>query len=288
MLCVAALGCTVLGHVAAAEPRAFLKNGVTAHRGNSGEFPENTMPAFESALALGVDWIELDIYLSKDRQVVVCHDKDTARVGDKNLLIAESTYAELLTVDVAAGFRRTRKLTLAQCPPHRVPLLEDVLKLAMRQNRTRLSLQPKDECVQAAFEVIRRLTAEKWVGFNDGSLNKMRQVKTQNRKVPVFWDRGAQSDIAKDILTAKEEGFESLVMNEKGLTREKVDAIRRAGFEVGVWTVNDEAEWKRFLAMGVQRIYTDYPARLLSLQKENFDREASRVTAPRKSREDNV
>jgi len=244
---------------------AFLQNGVTAHRGNSGELPENTIPAFESALSLGVDWIETDIYLTQDQQVVICHDTDTARVGDKNLDIATSTYAELLTVDMATDFRRRYNLTIEQCPPLRMPLLADVLRIVMKQNRTRFSLQPKDECVNAAFEVIQQMRAEKWVGFNDGSLTKMRQVKSLNPDVPVFWDRDAQSDIANDILIAQTEGFESLVVNKEGLTEEKVDAIRQAGLMAGVWTVNSEEELKHFLSIGVQRIYTDYPALLLQL-----------------------
>lgn len=85
---------------------SFLLNGVTAHRGNSGEFPENTMPAFESGIEVGADWIELDILRTRDGQLVVIHDETTSRVGDKMLIVSESTYDELVTVDVASGFRR--------------------------------------------------------------------------------------------------------------------------------------------------------------------------------------
>ncbi len=257
--------CTAL--LSHAETATFLHNGVTAHRGNSGECPENTLEAFQSAIDVGADWIELDVYLTKDRQLVISHDKDTGHTGDKTLSVTNSTYAELLTVDVATGFRKHKKLTAAQCPPARMPLFSDALKLIIKQNRTRLSIQPKDECVQAAFDIIRELKAEKWVGFNDGSLNKMRQVKTQSKAVPVFWDRNATTDIEQDIRTAREEGFESLVVQHKGLTKEKADKIRQTGLEVGVWTVNDEASMRAFLAMGVERIYTDYPARLLRLKK---------------------
>jgi len=244
----------------------FLHNGVTAHRGNSGECPENTLRAYASAIALGADWIELDVHLTKDHQLVISHDNDTGHTGDKKLGIAHSTYAELLTADVAAGFRTARKRSLADCPPVRMPLFADALRLVMRQNRTRVSIQPKDDCVQEVFNVVRELNAEKWIGFNDGSLAKMRQGKTLSKTVPVFWDRDAGFDVDTDIRTAHEEGFESLVVQAKGLTKEKTDKIRSAGLEVGVWTVNDEAAMKTFLAMGVQRIYTDYPARLLRLK----------------------
>lgn len=252
----------------AEETASFLHNGVTAHRGNSGECPENTLQAFQSAIDAGADWIETDVYLTKDRQLVISHDRDTGHAGDKKLSITNSTYAELLTVDVATGFRTRNKLSLARCPPERIPLFADALKLVMKQNRTRLSIQPKDECVQAVFDVIRELKAEPWVGFNDGSLNKMRQVKTLSKRVPVFWDRDAKADIAKDIRTAREEGFECLVVHFKGLTKEKVDKIHQAGLEAGVWTVNDEAALKAFLAMGVDRFYTDYPTRLLRLKTQ--------------------
>jgi glycerophosphoryl diester phosphodiesterase len=256
-----------LGRAEPASP-GFLRNGVTAHRGNSGEFPENTLQAFESALALGADWIELDVYLTKDRQLAVTHDADTGRVGDKKLPVAASTYAELQTVDVAARFRTLKKLTPAECPPARIPLLADVLRLAVKQNRTRVSIQPKDECIQEAFRVIRELNAEAWVGFNDGSLNKMRQVKTQCKAVPVFWDRNADADLEKDIRIAREEGFECLVVHRNGITQEKVNMIHRARLAVGAWTVNDEAEMRSFLALGVDRLYTDHPALLLRLRKE--------------------
>ncbi|RYG75547.1 glycerophosphodiester phosphodiesterase, partial [bacterium] len=59
----------------------FLRNGVTAHRGASHAFPENTMRAFRGAIELGVDWVELDVFLTKDGQVVVSHDPTTGRVA---------------------------------------------------------------------------------------------------------------------------------------------------------------------------------------------------------------
>ncbi len=98
---------------------SFLVNGVTAHRGNSGDFPENTLPAFKSGIEVGADWIELDILRTKDGKLVVIHDKSTERVGDKNLSVPDSTYKELLAVDVATDFRRRSGKTVEECP---VPL----------------------------------------------------------------------------------------------------------------------------------------------------------------------
>ena len=96
-----------------------MSNGVTAHRGNSTEYPENTRVAFESALGLGVDWIELDIHQTRDQQLVVIHDADTGRVGDRKALISQTHYEELKEIDVASRFRRGKGLSLPQCPKAR-------------------------------------------------------------------------------------------------------------------------------------------------------------------------
>jgi glycerophosphoryl diester phosphodiesterase len=105
----------------------FLNNGVTAHRGNSAEYPENTMPAFRSGIEIGADWIELDIFRTKDGKIVVIHDRTTQRVGDKNLVVPESTYEQLLTVDVATEFRNRQGKSVEAVPRQTIPLLKDVL-----------------------------------------------------------------------------------------------------------------------------------------------------------------
>lgn len=247
---------------------SFLNNGVTAHRGNSGEFPENTMPALKSGMEVGADWIELDIFRSQDGKLVVIHDGTTERVGDKQLDVMESTYSQLLTVDVAADFRRRTGQSTDQCPAQKISLLEEVLRLVMKQDRTRVSIQPKMDCVAEAVALVRKLGAERWVGFNDGNLQYMAEVKRLAPDIPVFWDRGADTKIDEDIRTAKQHGFEALVLHHSGVTAEKVQKVKSAGLEIGAWTVNDRATMERLLDLGVQRIYTDQPRTLLITKLE--------------------
>jgi len=247
---------------------SFLRNGVTAHRGNSGEFPENTLPAFQSGIDVGADWIELDILRTQDGKLVVIHDRSTGRVGDKNLGVVESTYEELQTVDVATDFRRRSGKAVAECPPQRIPLLKDVLRLVMAQAQTRASIQPKMNCVADAMALVRSLGAERWVGFNDGNLEYMAEVKRLAPDIPVFWDRGGNTDVDDDIAAATQHGFESVVLHHGGITAEKARKLKAAGLEAGVWTVNDRPTLLRLLAMGVERIYTDEPRLLLAIHAE--------------------
>jgi len=249
----------------AAGAGGFLCNGVTAHRGDSGQQPENTLAAFRSAITAGADWIELDVRCSRDGRLVVSHDPTTWRVGDRNLVVSEATADQLRPVDVAADFRRRHGRSLSQCPPQRMPLLEEVLGLVMSQRQTRASLHPKTPCVQAIIALARQRGAEAWIGFNDGDVNRLAEAKRLAPRVPVFWDRG-ESDIAADIRVAKQHGFETLVIHERAITPQKVAQLKQAGLGVGVWTVNDPLAWERFLAMGVERIYTDHPGRLLAFK----------------------
>ncbi|HBL41764.1 MAG TPA: hypothetical protein DDZ90_00040 [Planctomycetaceae bacterium] len=266
------LGPTVRTTVAdAGSETRFLQNGVTAHRGNSGEYPENTMPAFRSGVAVGADWIERDIFITKDGQLVVTHDQTTGRVGDKNLDVAGSTYEELKTVDVATDFRKRHQLTKKECPPARMPLLEEVLKMIKQQHKTRVSIQPKADCVKKAVALVKQLKMEPWVGFNDGNLKYMTQVKQLAPAIPVFWDRGADTDIDVDIKIAQQRGFAALVLHHQGITAEKVRKIKAAGLEPGAWTVNDPAVMKQLLKQGVERIYTDEPALLLQLKQRQSE-----------------
>ena len=253
----------------ASQPNTFLRNGVTAHRGNSSEFPENTLAAFESGIAVGADWIELDLFRTVDGKLVVIHDRQTGRVGDRDLNVTQTPYADLASVDIAFKFRETRGLSLEACPKTSMPLLEDVLKRVMQQAETRVSIQPKMACVPEAIALIRELKCERWCGFNDGNLELMSQVKKLAPEIPVFWDRPPGTNLDADIKTAQSLGFESLVLHHTLINSESINKVRAAGLEVGAWTVNDLAMLHRFKKLGVDRIYTDHPRELLALQNFN-------------------
>ncbi|MDA9777760.1 glycerophosphodiester phosphodiesterase family protein [Rubripirellula sp.] len=244
--------------------------GITAHRGNSGMFPENTLPAFENAIELGVDWIELDLFLTKDQQLVVIHDQTTERTGDRALDVTKSTLQEIQSVDVANDFRNRHKLSISDCPPQHIPQLEDVLNLVMRQNRTRVSIQPKVDCVAKAVEVIQKMGAENLVGFNDGNLKLMIKAKKLAPDATIFWDRGVNTNINEDIQTATQYRFHALIYQDQGISLEKINRTKMAGLNVGAWTVNDPDRIRELLRMGVNRIYTDYPQRMIKIiQEEN-------------------
>ena len=76
-----------------------------AHRGFSGCYPENTMLAFEKALAAGCEGIELDVQLTKDGRIVIIHDEAIDRTSDGSGLVKDLTYEELSQADFSYRFR---------------------------------------------------------------------------------------------------------------------------------------------------------------------------------------
>lgn len=242
-------------------------SGVTAHRGDSTDQAENTILAFERAIELGADWVECDVFKTGDGQLVVIHDANTGRVADRNLSVPESTYAELRTLDVAHGYRQATGKTLVTAPPARIPLLEDVIRLIKTQKRSRLSIQPKQDIVDEVMALVRSLNAEPWIGFNEGSLERLQRARELAPTVMIFYDTNGQ-DTARHVAEAGRHAFESIVMYHKNVTQEDVDLVHAAGLEAGAWTVNSLDEMRRLLDLGIDRIYTDAPYDLMMLKKQ--------------------
>jgi glycerophosphoryl diester phosphodiesterase len=214
--------------------------GVTAHRGASGERPENTLAAFAAAVQLGVDWLECDAHLTADGHVVVIHDGRTGRTGDVDLAVAETSLAELQAVDAAAQFRERRGLSVEQCGKHTIPLLSEVLELVMQtSDDVRLSVQPKADCVAQIWAVVCATGIDQHrIGFNDSSLEYMSQARQLAPAATIFWDRVwghpagpplASNQLEEDLAIATEQGFNCLVLHKGGCSAEAVATIHRAG-----------------------------------------------------------
>lgn len=99
---------------------------VIAHRGFSSKYPENSLLAFERAIALGADGAEFDIQLSSDGVPVIFHDESLKRITGDDLLIKDLTLRELKTLDVSYHFA-------GQCPVQRIPTFDEYCELVREQ-----------------------------------------------------------------------------------------------------------------------------------------------------------
>lgn len=231
-------------------------NGVAAHRGNMSVFPENTMEAFESAVRLGADWLELDIQKTSDGHLVVTHDAVTGRTCNADLKVSESTLHQLRELNFGAFFNDGKH--------YQLPLLEEVFELVRSANK-RVTIQPKcNGVVLPAIQLANRMNMQNCIAFNELNCEYLVEAKLQDSSIPVFWDRLPDTEVSTDIHIAKQFGFDCLMYVHDGLKENTVEAVRAAGIECGVCVVNDETDMERFLNWGIRMFYTDYPALLLS------------------------
>ncbi|GMR23946.1 MAG: glycerophosphodiester phosphodiesterase [Acidobacteriota bacterium] len=245
-----------------------------AHQGGRGLWPENTLYAFAKAKELGVDVLEMDLRATVDGAIVVMHDASVDRTTEGSGRVDEMTLAEVRELD--AGYRfedasgqfphRGRGLT--------VPKLEDVLS---RFSTARLIVEMKEFTPELAAKLCRILeqagaTDRVLVAsFGHDSMRAFREAcpavatsATMREGLALYQlNRMGLASLYRSpavALQIPERLGERRVLEPRLL--ELADAFN---IKVQVWTVNDEADMKRLLDMGVQGIITDYPDRLLRL-----------------------
>jgi glycerophosphoryl diester phosphodiesterase len=240
---------------------------IVAHRGASHDAPENTLAAFNLAWEKQADAIEGDFYLTKDRQIVCIHDKTTKRVSPKQraLKIAESTFDELRKLDVGSWKHKryeaeripTLKEVLAtvpdgkqiyvevKCGPEILPLLK--LQLAAS------GLKPEQIVIICFDKTVVTQSRKMMPQYKANWLTSYKQSTLKRTWAPT----------RADVLTSlKRTGATGLGTKGelKVIDRPFVKAIRAAGFEFHVWTINDADLARTFKSLGVQSLTTDRPA----------------------------
>ncbi|GAA4238802.1 glycerophosphodiester phosphodiesterase [Actinomadura meridiana] len=259
---------------------------VHGHRGARGLRPENTLPGFAHAVALGVDAIELDVGLTADNEVVLNHDqtlsphnlKDTkpAHPGDPaypyvGKRIRDLTLPQLRTINAGAGGIPTLTETCALLapthitlsvelktdptwPPHEIDLLlgttVEILTSAGLTNRTRL----------LAFDW-RVLTQAR---DNHPTFGRVALAERKTLTPNTTWLAGQSP--ADPVSAAAEIGATAFSPEHVLTTPPLVEAAHARALPVIVWTVNTPEEMTRFIDYDVDAIVTDYPDRLIQLQ----------------------
>jgi glycerophosphoryl diester phosphodiesterase len=227
---------------------------IIAHRGFSGAAPENTLIAFQKAIDIGADYLELDIHRTKDDSIVVIHDKSVNRTSSNNLkgLVAEMTYNELNKVRV--GYSKKFK---DEYTNEKIPTLIEVLKLA--RGKIKVCIEIKVYGVEKeVLKIINELDLHDDIiifSFHYPVLAKIRQL---DKNIPTLYliDKADKFtlDYAKIIkVNAIGVGYRTTI------TQEFLDSAHKNQLEVWKWTVNDENKMQQLLDLGIDGLITNYP-----------------------------
>jgi glycerophosphoryl diester phosphodiesterase len=229
-----------------------------AHRGNWREAPENTLPAIQSAIDLGVDMIEIDVHRTKDGHVVVSHDHDLFRMFGTHGIIKDLTLAEVQTF-------RDKFLGLP------VPQLYEVLDIIKKSNVIlNIELKAADietECIEMVKE---RQMGHQVVYSSFMAPPLMRLKELDPNSVVCFLSGQFPLNNFKIYLdAAKMVGAAYMNMHYATITPDTFQKVSEAGFKIMAWTVDAPKEMQRLIDLGVDTIITNEPARLQEILKKN-------------------
>lgn len=232
-----------------------------AHRGASGEYPENTRLAFAKAIETGADMIELDCQLSRDGHVVVFHDERLTRTAGVRGAIRDKTLQELKRLDIG----RWRKKIFSG---ERILTLEEVLELIAGNIDLCLEIKsypnspPGIELkllfILSHYDYLDRTVVS---SFDWRSLARVRELAPEASLGIIF----GSSKSAEPVSAAKALGAASIHVCKELASREFLQRVWNEGIDVYVWTVNDVCDMESFVALGVQGIISDYPEKFWKL-----------------------
>jgi glycerophosphoryl diester phosphodiesterase len=244
------------------------------HRGASGEAPENTVVAFERALAQGVPYLEMDCHSTADGEIVVHHDATLERTTDASAALSTLRFAELERID--AGFRFTPdsgRTFPFRGAGVRVPRLAEVLA-AFPTARVNLEVKQADPPIaEEVVRVVRRARAERRLllaAEDEAVLAKLRALDAGTAlgsslaDVVEFVRAGAEGRIESFTPRGHALQVPTHALGRPLVTADFVAAAHARGLCVHVWTINDPAEMRRLLALGVDGLMSDFPARLVA------------------------
>lgn len=247
---------------------------IIAHRGASGIAPENTLAAFEKALEIGVDRIEMDLRQTIDGEVIVLHDKTIRRTTNGWGSARKLSLKKVRRYSAGSWFHH-------QFSDERVPTFREVLELV--NGRTTLLLEIKDGSPyhhgieKNTIQLIKEYNAHDWCivqSFNDRVLKNFRSLPDLHSDVqklfeiviPVAPFYGGSRFTYKSL--RRYDFAQEVNINFKSVTPLVVKKVHKMGKKINVWTVNDEYDLKLFVNMGVDGIITDYPNRLKRILEE--------------------
>lgn len=239
----------------------YRKPVIYAHRGASGEAPENTMAAFRRAIEIGSHGIECDVQLSSDGELMICHDERLERTTNGTGFLKDYSYRELRMLDAGSWFSE-------QYQGEPMPTLDELLAL-VKQAGILLNIEIKsgiviypniEEKVVAAvkhFDIRENIVIS---SFNHYSIKHIKEIDP-SIKTGILYMEGLYQpwDYMKTV------GCECAHPFAYAIKPEIAEGLVKNGFEINVFTVDDVNMAKHFISMGVNGIITNYPDRMLNI-----------------------
>ena len=232
-----------------------------AHRGLSGLYPENTILAFKKAMDAGVEFLEMDLHLTKDRKVIIMHDESFERTTNGKGWVWDVNLADARQLNAGLG--------------EHLPTLNEVIEL-VRPTSVRLCLELKfephtldplrsePEALETAVEVVKILRDENFVErvvVTSFSPNVLRRAKELEPRLPTVLDPYPQDGTLtpKQVMDQVVPCANVVAYYYPHIDKEFMDEARLAGIQVWAWDPDEPEEILRLAKLGVNGIMTNRP-----------------------------
>lgn len=221
---------TIIGCENSVDIETIQKCHIIAHRGGTANYPENSLAAINNAISIGVDAVELDIRLSKDGTIIVCHDADVARTTNEFGLIKDLTSDTLSTYNLLYNGKVTKQS---------IPTLEEVLSLVNK--RVWLYIEIKEGSIPLEKELINLLNQYDYVenvsiiSFDYQSLKRISEYNLNIDLRYLFYNT-ADSVVLGNSEFSHISGF---ILDHYCMNKEIVDKIKRIHKSIDVYVLND-------------------------------------------------
>jgi glycerophosphoryl diester phosphodiesterase len=235
---------------------------LAAHRGGALLWPENSLLAFRNAVALGADFIEFDVHLSRDGEVVVIHDPTLDRTTTGSGPVRDRTVAELKALRLRDHAGAVTEET--------VPTLDEVVAVAA-QGKRRMLLEIKADPSRARYPGIEEkalaildrhgMTGSTVVmAFEAPTWRRVRELRPEVATCALYSARMlGRTSLGAELDALRSAGVRFIGVEHTAVDAAAVAQARGAGIGLGAWTVNDPGTMKRLIDAGAAILITDQP-----------------------------
>jgi glycerophosphoryl diester phosphodiesterase len=256
-----------------------MKIQVVGHRGASGYAPETTIASYRMAIQMGANYVEADVHRSKDGVFVAIHDSDISRTTNGKGFVADHTLAELKALDAGSWFNKAfPEKARPDYSGLRVPTLQEVMDVAQESNAG-LFIEIKDperypplavsyqqsavSLESALLSLIHSSPIANRTRVLSFSADSLRRIKELDASVPTVFLVAKSNE--NPVQATLDIPADELGILHTRATPALVEEAHQSGILISVWTVDQPEDMKRMIAMGVDRITTNYPDRLIRL-----------------------
>lgn len=233
---------------------------IIAHRGANKLAPENTISAFKKAVEMKVDGLETDVHLTKDGEIVICHNYTIDSTSDGQGNINDMTFDELRKFDFGSYFS-------SEFAGEKIPTLDEFLEVSRNVEIINIEIKTppeKNDIVKKTIERVKAFNLEEQVLFSSFSVDLMKESKEINPKIKTAALYDIRSNFVAEVTAdpvafCKKNSLDLLHPVVLFIDQNFIDRCHEGGIKVNYWTLNDKDSLDVVRQMGVDGIITDVP-----------------------------